>query len=354
MTRIALDSAIERHVIDGFRFPLGVYPVEKLVPRAGYVLEFEPADGGNAYDGIDDAEPAKSANGVPEETAGDGQGAEWEEWPDRFMFDVLVGADRLPALVRLLLAMLPPRVYPILDVLGNDTFREIDPYIAYDLVGIERVLDGIGRYGDWLFEDGLVGFGAMSLDPFLYVFVDEHKAVTVRAGIEQKERIERVLAAFDLDEVPEIRGADAVAHEHRGVLVPASADQATLVAEEIVEQLRDAWLLQLNIDAHANIDDDGNSLGVTCWRCVVRCAEAETGPATYAEVLLRADCLERAESLAIDAVSDAESGGRSWLEVHPVSLVRVTAEAYGRLLERSPEEPRTSGVDAIRWYRGDG
>ena len=94
--------------------------------------------------------------------------------------------------------LLPGRVYPILDILGNDAFREVDPYIAYDPVGVERFLDVLHDHGGWLYEDGLVGFGAMSDSPFIYVYLDEHKIVTVRVESSLKERVEKTLAAFEL------------------------------------------------------------------------------------------------------------------------------------------------------------
>ncbi|MEC9372674.1 MAG: hypothetical protein VYC34_02480, partial [Planctomycetota bacterium] len=134
MPRVELDTTLERTEKNGFVFPLGVYPVEDLAPREGCAVEFEAGDGGEG---------------------------EWEEWPDRYVFDIVISQDRLPALCRALFSLLPPRIYPILDVLGADAYREVDPYIAYDLVGVDRFLDKTHEYQDWFFEDGLVGFGAM-------------------------------------------------------------------------------------------------------------------------------------------------------------------------------------------------
>src|SRR5262249_25151279 len=142
MARSRVDKSIQRIEVDGVNFPLGVYPVEELKPRTGYTIHFEPADG-------DDGE--------------------WEEWPDRYVFDIFVSATRVATLCRMLFSLLPGRVYPILDVLGQDEFREIDPYVAYELVSQERFLDAVRRYRDFFFEDGLVGFGAMSEEPFVYV-----------------------------------------------------------------------------------------------------------------------------------------------------------------------------------------
>src|SRR5205814_9142077 len=84
-----------------------------------------------------------------------------------------------------------------------------------------------------------------------------------------REKVESVLAAFDLGEVEEIAGADAATHEHRGVLDTPDDRPDLLTAEEIVEELREDWGLVLNVDAERNIDDEENDLGITGWRCII-------------------------------------------------------------------------------------
>ncbi len=304
MARCRADSSIERVVIDGFAFPLGVYPVEPSRPKSGYSSDFEPADG-------------------------DDDDGEWEEWPDRYVFDIVISAERLEPLCRNLLALMPGRIYPILDVLGQDAYREIDPYISYELIGLDRFTDALRRYRAYFFEDGLCGFGAMIDDPFLYIFVDEHKIVTVRAESELKERVEKVLGAFDLEPVELPAGADSASHEHRGVLETPDDRPDLLTAEEIVEHLRDEWRLTLNIDAENNVDDEGAELGVVGWRCLVRCAADEDTPVRYADVLLTAGCLRRAEELAQQAADDLRPEDvEEWYEVVVAAADRMTPEHF--------------------------
>jgi hypothetical protein len=281
-----IDPSIRRVVVGTFQFPLGSYPVEEMTPRAGYVWNFEQADAGEHED--------------------------MEEWPDRYMFEAVLSHHRLPTLMRSLLLMFPGRVFPILDILGQDAFREIDPFMAYDPVGLDVMLDGVREFGEYLYEDGLCGFGAMSEEPFLYVFLDEHKIVTIRAEPSLKERIEKLLQAFDLEQREDIAGADATAHEHRSVLLAPAEHPDFLAPEEIHETLRDRWRLVLNIDPESNIDDEGTELGTTAWRCVVRVLpdeEHEKAPPRYAEVFLDADNLRQAEEVAFSAVKDLDKDG---------------------------------------------
>lgn len=338
MHRCLLNPALERVRVNGFAFPLGVYPVEPIAPTSGYTVDFEPADGDE----------------------------EWEEWPDRYVYEVLVSAERLRPLCSALLSLLPGRIYPILDVLGNDAFREIDPYIAYELVGVESLYDGLRWYEPFLFEDGLCGFGAMSEEPFMYLFLDEHKVLTVRVETSEKERVDRLLAAFELPNLGgsssngaapgagpaastrarkadgrpqvEVMAADAVSHEHRSVLLTPDDRPELPGPEEVAEALVDLWGMTLNIDVERNLDDDGRDLGVTGWRCLVRVDppvpdESETSDEAleatrsgepnpeeprapesaadrirYAEVLLAAGCWREAEDLAVQAAEQLPDG----------------------------------------------
>ncbi len=269
-----LDPTLERTTVGTFACPLGVYPVrsEEFHPIEGYLVEFEPAEASTDE--------------------------EWDEWPDRYVYDVVITHNRLAPLLRSLFTLFPSRVYPILDALSEDAYREIDPYLAYEPVGLDRFLQGYRRWRPWLLEDGCVGFGAMSREPFLFVYVDDHKVLTLRAEGAMRQRVERVLAAYDLAPVTEPAGPDTAEHEHRDTLPDPTKNAEATSREDIVDDLRDAWHLTLNIDPETNVDDEGAELGLTGWRCLV--ADPSNGKAT--EVLLVAGSLSQAEQLALDAV----------------------------------------------------
>lgn len=328
MARCRVDESIERTVVNGFSFPLGVYPVEEMTPRPGYTVEFEPADG-------------------------DDEG-QWEEWPDRYVFDIVISADRLEPLVRNLMALLPGRAYPILDYLGLDAFREVDPYISYELVGLDKVTDALRRYRGFFFEDGLCGFGAMVDEPFIYIFVDEHKIVTVRVEPDLKEKVEKILHAFDLEPVEAPAGADAVAHEHRGVLAISDDRPDLLSADEIVEQLRDEWRLTLNIDPETNVDDEGRDLGITAWHCLVRCAAEKEERFRYLDVILTAGNLSTCEELALEAADQMLPHGiEEWDEAMVVQADRLNMDMLAEALQArglSPiEKPTEERIMYKEW-----
>ncbi len=307
MSRCRADESIQRRTVKGFDFPLGVYPVESMTPQQGYNSEYEPADG---EEGLDEV----------------------EAWPDRYVYDIVLSAPRLESLWVQIFAMMPGRVYPILDYIGHDCYREIDPYIAYEPVGQERMTNLLQRYHDFFFEDGMVGFGAVSEDPFFYAFVDEHKILTLRIEPELRPKVEKLLAAFDLNLVDEPAGADAAAHEHRSVLSVSNDRPDLLNADEIVEIVRERWGLVLNVDPETNLDDEGNELGITPFRCLLRYESDQIPTGRYAEVLCTASNLLQAETLALgamDSLIDPQSDAEGTSDTILLSADRVQASDLG-------------------------
>ena len=172
----------------------------------------------------------------------------------------------------------------------------------------------------------------MAEEPFLYVFVDEHKIVTVRASPPWKERIEKLLKAFDLEQIDEPAGRTPRATSTPVLSLPED-NPDMLGPEEIIERLRDDWQLLLNIDPDRNVDDEGNDLGPTPWRCIVR-ASFEKKPPRYAEVLLIADCLRAAEDASLNAVENlvGKKAAEALDDLVVVATDRTTPEQFETLL----------------------
>ena len=186
-------------------------------------------------------------------------------------------------------------------------------------------------------------------EPFLYIFVDEHKIVTVRAEPDIRERVEKILQAFDLEQTESPAGADAAAHEHRNVLVVADDRPDLLTSDEIVEQLRDEWRLVLNIDPDTNLDDEGKELGIVPWHCLVRCAAEGDEKARYADVIVSAGNLRQADELAMDAVDALlPADTEEWEESTVVVADRLTAEQLTEALQaRSQPAVQKPGEERV-------
>jgi hypothetical protein len=244
--------------------------------------------------------------------------------------------------------MMPGRIFPIIDYIGHDAFREIDPYMAYEPIGKEKIIDAIRRYRPFFFEDGMVGFGAVSEEPFFYIFVDEHKIITIRVEPEFKGRVEKLLAAFDIEPCQEPAGADAAAHEHRAILASSPEHPDLLTGDEILERMRDTWRLVLNVDPESNVDDEGNELGMTNWRCFVRYATEQNPDERYAEVFLKTDSIRKAEELAQQSIaSELESQGE-WLDVVVIAADRMTYDQAEEVFKKWPKSKllKTKDLDS--------
>jgi hypothetical protein len=312
MPSCQIDPSIERKTVKGFQFPLGVYPVEQMTPQSGYSSDFEPAD-----------------------TAEDM--GEWETWPDQYVFDIVMPADRIETFWHQIFAMMPGRVFPIIDYIGHDSYREIDPYMAYEPIGKEKIVDAIRCYRPFFFEDGMVGFGAVSEDPFFYIFVDEHKIITVRVEPEFKARVEKLLGAFDLEVCEDPAGADSAAHEHRAILTSSPDRPDLLGGDEILERMRDAWRLVLNVDPDSNVDDEGNELGITVWRCLVRFATDQNPNDLYAELYLTTDSIRSAEELAQQGIAASLEEHGEWLDVVVISADRMTIDQADETINKDQD-----------------
>lgn len=312
MPQCMIDPSIERKTIAGFKFPLGVYPVEAMTPAVGYTSEYEPEDAG--------------------EDMGD-----WESWPDQYVFDIVAPADRVESLWQQLFAMMPGRVFPIIDYIGHDAYREIDPFMAYEPIGKEKVTNALRQYHPFFFEDGMVGFGAVSEAPFFYVFVDEHKIVTVRVEPEFRPRVERLLEAFEVPLREDPAGADAAAHEHRSILVTSADRPDLLTSDEILERMRDAWRLVLNVDPDSNVDDEGKALGITPWLCLARFSTDQSPHDQYAQVVLTAPSLRRAEEMTQEHVIATANPGGDWFDVAVISANRMDPKQASGVLAEFPD-----------------
>jgi hypothetical protein len=194
----------------------------------------------------------------------------------------------------------------------------------------------------------------MCYDPFVYVYLDEHKILTVRVETALREKVERILEAFDLSAGVEGGGVDAVAHEHRSVLLCPPERPDLMTGEELIEEFCDLWRLRLNVDRDRNIDDAGRELGMTAWRCIIRRQMSEGAQIDYAEVLAAAASLDEAETLSLDASlgSGPEAGDEQadedWPRAQLVQADRITPEQLETLLSRRADLT-ASRVLGVRW-----
>lgn len=282
---------LERAVIDGFALPLGIAPGEIKVPTQGYTVEY---------------------------------GSGTDDEPDTYSFYVAVSHERVAPILHRAMELLPDRVYGIVEISSRDAYRPIDVFIGREEIPRPRFLHAWRRCEAALLEDASIAAGANSDSPFVEVFLDQWKGLSIIVPLAMHEAVEAILDEFSLEEVSETWaiGADnpALAESQiRPVLAGLSAGAPDI--DDVLMFLRRDWQLDLNVDPDRNLDDGGRNLGLTLWHATVGVVEdtAGSGAAADLSIWATAGSLNELETLIEEALSD----DRRWLGAEIQSTDRV-------------------------------
>ncbi len=253
MKPFRLRSDLRRAVIDGFALPLGIAPGEIKAPLQGYTVAYTP--------GIEDE-------------------------PDTYSFYVAVSHERVGPLVRRAFELLPQSLCAIVEISSRDAYRLVDVYLSDEEIPIGRFRDTWGRWQEILLEDGSIGAGANSESPFIEVFLDQWKGLSIIIPLDMRDEVEAMLDQLGLEEVPQTWPVgDDNPELDRVQIRPVLEDGETtgVDIDDVLFQLRHDWRLELNVDPDTNVDDVGRQLGMTLWHAVVG-VESESGPDGQTEI----------------------------------------------------------------------
>lgn len=268
MSDFRLRTDLQRAVIDGFALPLGVEPIDLRAPVQGYTVTY---------------------------TAGE------DDDPDTYAFHVVVSHERIAHLVRAAFDLLPARIFPIVEIGSRDAYRSMDVFLAAEPVSRDAFLESWRRFEPLLLEDVTIAAGANSEDPFVEIFVDQWKGLSIHVPLSMRDEVENLLERFDLEEVPETWELDDD-HETGPSQVRAVLDTSDEFApdlDQVLLDLRHEWQLELNVDPDSNVDEGGRRLGLTLWQAMVIVESAHEGNAegAYASIWATAGSLAEMEGL---------------------------------------------------------
>ena len=314
MRPFRLRSDLRRAVIDGFALPLGLVPGDVAAPTQGYTVEYAPGE---------------------------------EDDPDSYAFHIVVSHERLTPILDRVFARLPRRVFPIVEIGSRDAYRSVDVYMAQEPIAREQFMRGWRRYGSILVEDGSIGVGANSEEPFLEVFLDQWKGLWMHVPLAARSRLEAMLESFGLREVPETwpemdEQRSLRALRLRNVLT--LKDEFSPDLDELLLQLRYDWDLGLNVDPETNIDEGGRELGPTLWHATV-VVESVDDPDTgaYASIWATAASLAEMEELIHDALARYPA----WRFTDLYTVDRVAYDERPEELTALPPRQRQSKVHLV-------
>lgn len=267
-----IDPTLKRLVIDGFAFPLGWKPSDGQRPFEGYTISRLDSD---------------------------------EELPDTHQFQIAVSHERLRPLLGRLFALLPERVYPILEIISTDAYRPVDTLMSPEPTSRADFLTTWAEVEPLLLDDCALAAGAMSEEPYVEVFLEANKFVIVNIAREQSGVMEAELESAGLHEVPShwINDADCT-DEFTSVLLEKDG---LMTLDDVIVHLQRLWRLELNVDPEGNPDEAGRDLGVTLWRVVVLAVRRDQQPPAdraRIEVWLSAGSLGQVEELVADVFDE--------------------------------------------------
>ena len=321
MRPFSLRSNLKRAVIDGFMLPLGLVPGDIQAPNQGYTVDYTPGE---------------------------------DDEPDTYLFHVVVSHERLAQIIDRAFSLLPEEVYGIVEIGSRDAYRTADVYMAQEPVSVREFRAGWKRYEAFLLEDGSIAAGANSEEPFLEVFLDQWKGLSLHVPLSMRDQIEEMLAGFGLTEVPSTWPAmDDQASEKALRLRPVLSleDEYSPDVDELLLQLRHAWKLELNVDPDTNVDEAGRRLGRTLWHALVIIESVEDPDAgAYVSIWATAGSLGEMEEL----IDSALAGSPTWRFVEIYTIDRVAFDERPDELADLPPRREKAEVHLVSFERWPG
>jgi hypothetical protein len=270
-----LREDLKRLGVGSYQFPLGVRESKLMEPRQGFTVRFQ-----------------------------EGKADE----PDAFAFSVVVSHERLRPLIDAAFNLLPPEVTPVVEIGSRDAYRTVDVYLGEEPMPLVRFLRTWYEFEEILLEDVTIGVGANSEEPWVDIFIDPWKSIVITGPVDMRDEVERLLGLLDIHEVESTWDEQAAPIDEEEIVSESVLDLSDNRPdlEELLLELRDRWMLELNIDRETNVDEAGRHLGMTLWHAVVfvTASDGEEGRGANVVLWMTAGSLAQAEELIEDALLD--------------------------------------------------
>lgn len=309
-----LRTDIQRESIDGFSLPMGIRPIDLKPPMQGYTLTYTQGE---------------------------------DEVPDSYAFHIVISHDRLKPVILKAFDLLPETVSGIIEIGSRDAYRATDVYLGEETLPRKDFQEVWEAFELFLLEDCSIGAGANSEEPFIEVFLDQWKGLSIHVQLERREEVERLLQSVGLEEVPQTWSheegePEAGASEIRPVL--ELEDEFSPDVDELLLQLRHAWQLSLDIDPERNEDEGGRDLGLTLWHAVI-IAESTQDPNTGAYISIWVTASSANEVVELIEVAMEEQS--DWDVTDLYSMDRIAFDDRPEALSNLPPRPTEKKVHLV-------
>lgn len=229
---------LQRVSVDGFSYPLGVEMAPSRPSREGYCMSWLEGEG---------------------------------DAPDTYTCLVVVSHERVKPLLRACFDLLPDQVAGIMEVGSRDAFRAVDVFLGSSTVCLDRFLNTWDRYEAIFLEDASLAVGVNTESPFMEIFLDQDKRLTIHVEPESRDLIEAMLTRQGIEACDEEQLVVSESELERTVVRPILQDDPSLLCDvdQLIMTLRHEWELLLNEDPDQNLDASGRDLGRTLWHAIV-------------------------------------------------------------------------------------
>jgi len=315
MREFKLRNDLKRSVVGSYALPLGIEAVDLDPPTQGYTVKF---------------------------TTGE------EDEPDGYSFHAVLSHERMRSLVRDAFELLPEEIVPIIEIGSRDAYRSVDVYLADEPLPRERFLEVWEAIEPIVLEDASIGIGANSEEPWIEVFLDSWKGLTIHVDVERRDEVERLLRRHGLQEVaetwPEVEESDLEPSTRSREVLELIDDQSPDI-DELLLSLRDMWGMELNIDPETNIDEGGRELGMTLWQALVLAdaADGNEDRGAYISIWAAASSINEMEMFVDLVMEDQEE----WVFNSIYSIDRVAYDERPDALASLPPRPREAKVHLV-------
>ena len=300
---------LQRVILDGFAYPLGVETTCARPAHEGYSVSWVEGEG---------------------------------EGPDTYTFVVVLSHERLKPLLAACFDRLPEQVAGIMEVGSRDAFRAVDVFLGASTVAIERFRSSWDRFETIFLEDASLAVGVNTEAPFMEVFLDQDKRVTIHVEPESREDIELLLKQQGLKEFDEKDLLVEDADLEQTVVRPVMLEDPSLLCDvdQLLMALRHEWELVLDEDQDRNLDASGRNLGRTLWYAIILvepCSGVADGLA-HAVVWAFAASRSEVESLIREQLEDETDW--SFREFYTLDRVAIDDRPES-LVDLMPRHPRS-------------
>ncbi|MDH4185132.1 MAG: hypothetical protein OEV92_12970 [Nitrospinota bacterium] len=289
----------QRMVSQGFVYPFGAYPEEPFNQAMGYDSRYIEESG-------------------------------------LYNYEISVSHERVLSVFISLLGLLPGEARLITQIHSGDYYREYDAYVSDDPVPVTDLIEWIIAWRGVAADDGFFGIGAYSEDPAVELFLDEHK--TIHVYHHNPDIMETALERLGVQFKMGLRFFWDEAHYHEPLPINDDDSDDFLSA---FEDLADRYQLVLEDDDEEDTDDEGDPLGLTCWRVEIRgvskdiITSAEKG--FYSTYYLNASSRSEAADLLESYLDEKNDMADLFLQMARVPMELLTAGL--REANIRPEEP---------------